>query len=69
MGSLEVSEDLFEFTPIVFVWAFDACGEEGDGLLDVLLSSFAEEQELGNCVVEGVGLGFWQEFGLVFVTY
>ena len=42
-GSLEVSEDSFEFTPIIFDWLFDMRGEEGDGRLDILSSSFAEE--------------------------
>ena len=42
-GSLEVLEDLFEFTPIVFVWTFDTCGEEGDSRLDISSSYFAEE--------------------------
>ena len=68
-GSSEVSEDSFEFTPIVFIWAFDTCGEEGDDHLDILPSLFAEEPELGNLVGEGLGLFFWQEFGITFVSY
>jgi hypothetical protein len=57
-GTAEISEDAFEFTPVVFVWVFYTCCEEGDSRLDILASSFAEEQELGNCVVEGLGLRF-----------
>ena len=41
--SLEVLEDLFEFTPVVFVWTFDTCGEKVDGRLDIVSSSFAEK--------------------------
>ncbi len=48
---------------------FDACCEEGDSRLDISLGLFAEEQELGDCVVEGLGLRFWQEFGLAFLAY
>jgi hypothetical protein len=69
-GTAEVSEDAFKFTtPVIFGWVFYACCEEGDSCLDISVSSFAEEQELGNCVVEGLGLRFWQEFGFVFVAY
>jgi hypothetical protein len=68
-GSTEVSEDAFKFTPVVFVWAFYACCEEGDSHLNISASSFAEEQKLGDCVVEGLGMRFWQEFGFAFVAY
>jgi hypothetical protein len=40
-SSVEVAENLLEFTPVVLVWVFHACGEEGDGCLDILSSSFA----------------------------
>ncbi len=68
-GTTEVSEDVFKFTPVIFVWVFYACCEEEDSRLDISASSFTEEQELGDCVVEGLGLRFWQEFGFAFITY
>jgi len=68
-SAAEVLEDAFDFSPVVFVWVFHTCCEEGDGCLYILSVSFAEEQELGDCVMEGLGLLFWQEFGLAFVTY
>ena len=40
-SSVEVMEDLLEFTPFSLIWAFHACGEEGDGCLDILSSLFA----------------------------
>ncbi len=39
----KVLEDLFEFSPIIFVGPFYAGGEEGDGHLDVALCAFAKE--------------------------
>ena len=57
-GSAEVLEDAFEFTPVIFVWAFDVCCEEGDGCLYISSGLFAEEQQLGNRVMEGLGLLF-----------
>jgi hypothetical protein len=60
---------VFKFTPVIFVWAFNACCEEGDSCLDISSALFAEEQELGDCVMEGLGLRFWQEFGLAFLAY
>ncbi len=41
--STKVPEGLFEFTPIVFVGAFDAGGEEEDSCLNIVLSAFVEE--------------------------
>jgi hypothetical protein len=40
-SSVEVTEGLLEFTPVVLIWVFHACCEEGDDCLDILLSSFA----------------------------
>ena len=59
-GAAEVLEDVFDFSPVVFVWALYTCCEEGDGCLYVSSGLFAEEQELGNRVMEGLGLFFWQ---------
>ncbi len=39
----KVLEDLFDFSPIVFVGPFYVGGEEGDGHLDVVSCVFAEE--------------------------
>jgi hypothetical protein len=39
----KVSEDPFEYSPIVLVGPFQAGGEEGDGHVDVVLCAFAEE--------------------------
>ena len=69
VGAAEILEEAFDFSPVVFVWAFHMCCEEGDGCLYILSGLFAEEQELGDCVMEGLGLFFWQEFGLAFVAY
>ncbi len=42
VSAVEVTEDSFEFTPVVLVWAFHACGcEEGDSRLNIPSSSFA----------------------------
>jgi hypothetical protein len=41
--------------------------EEGDGCLDVTLCAFAEEWELRNSVMEGLGLLLGEELGFLFV--
>ena len=68
-GAAEVSEDTCDFSPVVFVWEFHTCCEEGYGCLYILSGLFAEEQELCDCVMEGLGLFFWQELGLAFAAY
>ncbi len=40
---MKVPEGSFKFTPILFVRAFDAGGEEGDSCLNIALCAFAEE--------------------------
>ena len=40
-SAIEVMEDWLEFTPVVLVWAFQACCEEGDGCLNIPSSLFA----------------------------
>ena len=40
-SAVEITEDLFEFALVVFVWAFHACCEEGDGHLNIPSSLFA----------------------------
>ncbi len=40
-SSVEVMDDSLEFTPVILIWVFHACGKEGDGCLDILSSSFA----------------------------
>ena len=57
-GATEVSEDTFDSSPVVFVWEFYTCCEEGDGCLYILSGSFAEEQELCDCVMKGLGFFF-----------
>ena len=63
-GALEVSEYAFDIPPVIFVREFYTCCEEGDGCLYISSGLFAEKQEMGHCVMEGLGLLFWQEFGL-----
>ena len=43
-SAVEVIEDLFEFTPVVLVWAFHVCCEEGDSRLNIPSSLFAYEE-------------------------
>jgi len=31
----QVTEDTFEFSPVIFIWSFDTGGEESDGCLDI----------------------------------
>jgi hypothetical protein len=40
-SAIEVTEDSFEFTAVVLVWAFHACCEEGDSRLNILSRLFA----------------------------
>ena len=57
-GAVEVFQNAFEFAPVVLVRVFDSGGEEGDSGVEVTADTFADEEELCNCVMEVDGLFF-----------